>query len=39
MFEALFDINIDSSLFALLSLDALSSLMSDFVVNEIVATC
>ena len=38
-FEALFDIIIDFSLFALLFLNALSTLISDFVVNEIVAIC
>jgi len=38
-FEILFDIIIDFSLFALLFPNALSTLMSDFVVNEIVATC
>ncbi len=38
-FEALFDIVVDSSLFASLSPNALSTLMSDFVANEIVATC
>ncbi len=38
-FETLFDTIIDSSLFALLFLNALSTLISDFVVNEIVATC
>jgi len=37
--KTLFDTIIDSSLFALLSLDALSTLMSDFVVNEIVVAC
>ncbi len=39
MFKALFDTNIDSSLFAFLSSSALSSLISEFVANEIVATC
>ncbi len=39
MLEALFDTNIDSSLFAFLFLNALSSLISDFVVNEIVVAC
>ena len=39
MLEALFNINIDSSLFALLFSSVLSSFMSEFVVNEIVATC
>ncbi len=38
-FEILFNTFIDSSLFALLFLNALSILISDFVVNEIVATC
>ena len=38
-FEALFDTIIDSSLLALLFLNALSTLMSDFVVDEIVAIC
>ncbi len=38
-FETLFNIIIDSSLFASLSLNALSTLISDFVVDEIVATC
>jgi len=38
-FETLFNIIIDSLLFASLSLNALSTLMSDFVVDEIVATC
>jgi len=39
MFETLFNIIIDFSLFALLFLNALSTLMSDFVVDEIIATC
>jgi len=38
-FEALFDSIIDSSLFILLFPNVLSILISDFVVNEIVATC
>ncbi len=38
-FEILFDIVIDSSLFALLFSNALLTFMSDFVANEIVATC
>jgi len=38
-FEALFDIVIDFLLFAFLSSNALSTLMSDFVVNEIVVIC
>ncbi len=38
-FEALFDTIIDSSLFILLFPNVLSTLISDFVVNEIVATC
>jgi len=38
-FKALFDIVIDSSLFAFLSSNALSTLMSDFVVSEIVVAC
>jgi hypothetical protein len=37
--EALFDTIIDSSLFAPLSPNALSTLMSDFVASEIVAAC
>jgi len=39
MFEALFDTNINLFLFALLFSSALSSLISEFVVDEIVATC
>ncbi len=39
MLEALFDTSIDSSLFALLFSNALFSLISDFIVDEIVATC
>ncbi len=39
MFKTLFNIIIDFSLFASLFLNALSTLMSDFVVNEIVAIC
>ncbi len=38
-FKTLFDTIINSSLFALLSSNALLTLMSDFVVNEIVAIC
>ncbi len=38
-FETLFDIIINSSLFAFLFLNALSTLMSDFVVSEIVVAC
>jgi len=38
-FEALFDTIIDSSLFAFLFFNALSTLMSDFVVDEIVVAC
>ncbi len=38
-FEALLDIIIDSSLFAFLSLNALSTLMSDFVASENVVAC
>jgi len=38
-FEILFDIIIDSSLFVLLFLNALSTLISDFVVDKIIATC
>jgi len=38
-FEALFDIVINSSLFAFLFSNALSTLISDFVINEIVAIC
>jgi len=38
-FEALFDIIIDSLLFAFLSFNALSTLISNFVANKIVATC
>jgi len=38
-FEILFDIIIDSTLFASLLFNALSTSISDFVVNEIVATC
>ncbi len=38
-FETLFNIIIDFSLFAFLSLNVLSTLMSDFVVDEIVAIC
>ncbi len=38
-FEALFDIVIDFSLFAFLFSNVLSILISDFVVDEIVATC
>ena len=38
-FEILFNTFIDSSLFALLFLNALSILISDFVVNEIVVAC
>jgi len=38
-FETLFNIIIDSSLFAFLFSNALSTLMSDFVANKIVATC
>jgi len=37
--RVLFDIVIDSSLFALLFFNVLSTLISNFVVNEIVATC
>ena len=37
--KALFDININLFLFAFLSSNALSSLISNFVVNKIVATC
>ncbi len=37
--KALFDTIIDFSLFALLSSNALSTLISDFVANEIVAIC
>ncbi len=39
MFETLFDINIDFLLFAFLSSNALSTLMSDFVANENVVAC
>jgi len=39
IFEALFDIILDFSLFALLSFNVLSTLMSDFVVDEIVVAC
>ncbi len=38
-FEVLFDTFINSSLFALLFFNALSILISDFVANEIFATC
>jgi len=38
-FEILFNTFIDFSLFALLFSNVLSTLMSDFVANEIVATC
>ena len=38
-FKALFNIVINFSLFALLSSNALSTFISDFVANEIVATC
>ncbi len=38
-FKVLFNIIIDSSLFAFLFLNALSTLMSDFVVDEIVVAC
>jgi len=38
-FEILFNTIIDFSLFALLFLNALSTLISDFVVNKIVAIC
>jgi hypothetical protein len=38
-FETLFDTIIDSSLFALLFSNALSTLISDFVVSEIVVVC
>ena len=38
-FETLFNTIIDSLLFALLFLNALSTLMSNFVVDKIVATC
>ncbi len=38
-FEALFDTIIDFSLFASLSPNALSTLMSDFVANENVVAC
>jgi len=38
-FEVLFNSIIDSSLFALLFFNALLTLMSDFVANEIVAIC
>ncbi len=38
-FKALFDIIIDFSLFAFLFFNALSTLICNFVVNEIVATC
>ncbi len=38
-FETLFDIIIDFSLFAFLFLNALLTLINDFVVNKIVATC
>ncbi len=38
-FEALFNIIFDFSLFALLSSNALSTLMSNFVANKIVAIC
>jgi hypothetical protein len=38
-FEILFDIIIDSLLFVLLFFNALSTLISDFIVNEIVAIC
>ncbi len=38
-FEVLFDIIIDSLLFAFLFFNALSTLISDFVANEIVAIC
>jgi len=39
MLKVLFDTFIDSSLFALLFFNVLSTLMSDFVVNKIVAIC
>ncbi len=38
-FETLFDIIIDSSLFAFLSSNALSTLMSDFVADKNVVAC
>ncbi len=38
-FETLFNTIIDSLLFAFLSFNALSILISNFVANEIVATC
>jgi len=38
-FEVLFNIIINSLLFAFLSSNVLPTLISDFVVNEIVATC
>ncbi len=38
-FETLFDTIIDFSLFAFLSLNVLLTLMSDFVVDKIVAIC
>ncbi len=38
-FETLFDIIIDFSLFAFLFFNALLTLINDFVVDEIVATC
>jgi len=38
-FEILFNIIIDSSLFAFLFLNALSILISDFVVKKIVVAC
>ncbi len=38
-FEILFDTIIDSSLFAFLFLNALSTLISNFVVDKIVAIC
>jgi len=38
-FKALFDIIIDFSLFAFLFFNVLSTLISDFVANEIVAIC
>ncbi len=37
--KVLFDIVIDSSLFAFLSFNALSTLMSNFVANEIIVAC
>jgi len=39
IFEILFDINIDFSLFAFLSSNALSTLMSDFVASKNVVVC